>query len=430
MKPYLSKEIRAQYLKMTRPKVNFRIPDLQAYYKVRTDLTHYRFDSQVMEDLIRLNLRYLDEDRRLNRYRLFQQTASFIWEYKPSAAGPFARSIRIFQESPNPTIIQGCFELFQRVSTDKFDLLFRTQSKSPFWDLIEILLRVPLSDIQWEWILNHAAANPHVRILVEQTSHKNKNVANWIQQNWNQEFASVQRARYAAHLIDWDPNFELSEETLIQDCDVLNAMDQAYIDAKIQEYNEEEIMREVENNLNIYPRWDSDWDDEEAPLGKAFSKDDVPDDDNDPARNRWVRMGMDAEEEGKEESKGHKDFLGGISYSERFGRQEASKFTGFERPYCFLPHTKRLYFIPQKEEKTGHVSFPDFEKGRELLLENGEQYRCKYNLWAIAESRLTKAEKFKRMKPFYREDLIYTWIHIAKLKQIPAMLKWVLNYEL
>jgi hypothetical protein len=425
MKPYLSKEIRAQYLKMTRPKVNFRIPDLQTYYKVRTDLSHYRFDGLLMEDLIRLNLRYFDEDRRLNRYRLFQQTASFIWEYKPSAAGPFARSIRVFQEQPNPTIIQGCFELFQRVSTDKFDLLFRTQSKSPFWDLLEILLRVPLSDFQWEWILNHAAANPNVRILVEQTSHKNKNVANWIQQNWNQEFVSVQRARYASHLMDWDPNFELSEETIIHDCDILNALDQKYIEAKIQEYNEEEIMREVENNLNMYSRWDSALDNDDLPFGKGFITNGNPESEDDPISSRWTRMGMDTEDEGYENN----GFLG-TSYSERFGRQEASKFTGFKRPYCFLPHTKRLYFIPKKEEKTEQVSFPDFEKGRELLLENREKFRCKYNLWAIGESRLTKAEKFKRMKPFYREDLIYTWIHIAKLKQIPAMLKWVMNDEL
>ena len=97
MKPHLSKEIRTQYLKMTRPKVGFRIPDLTAYYKVRADLSHYRFDAGVMEDLIRLNLKYFDEDRRLNRYRLFQQTVGFIWDYIPNADSHFGRSLRVFQ---------------------------------------------------------------------------------------------------------------------------------------------------------------------------------------------------------------------------------------------------------------------------------------------------------------------------------------------
>ena len=420
MKPHLSKEIRAQYLKMTRPKVGFRIPDLTAYYRVRADLSHYRFDAGVMADLIRLNLKYFDEDRRLNRYRLFQQTVGLIWDYKPNADNHFGRSIRVFQEQPSQQIIQLCFELFQRVSTDKFDLLFRTQSKSPFWDLIEILLRVSLSDIQWEWILNHAAAFPNVRILVEQTSHKNKNIAHWIQQHWNQDFLSAQRARYAAHLIDWDPNFELDEAIIIQDCDTLNRMDQAYIDAMIQTYQEEEIMREVDWNLNYNIRWRPQ-SEEDSPFGTPYNADEFPESEEVSSNNRWTRMGMDdAEGEGSDDA-----FLVTL-YSERLGRQLPSKFTGFQKPYCFLPHTKRLYYIPQKEEKTEEVSFPDFEKGRETLLADIEMYRCKYNLWALAESRLTKAEKFKRMKKFYREDLIYTWIHIAKLKKIPAMLKWVM----
>lgn len=419
MKPHLSKEIRAQYLKMTRPKVGFRIPDIQSYYKVRADLSHYRFDAGVMEDLIRLNLKYFDEDRRLNRYRLFQQTVGFIWDYKTNADSHFGRSIRIFQEQPSQQIILLCFELFQRVSTDKFDLLFRSQSKSPFWDLIEILIRVPLPDIQWEWILNHAAAYPNVRILVEQTFHKNKNIADWIQQHWNQDFLSAQRARYAAHLIDWYPNFELDEAIIIQDCDTLNRMDQAYIDAMIQDYQEEEIMREVDLNLNSNRRWRTQ--SEEDPIGSEYNLNEVPESGENFSNNRWTRMGMDdVEEEGA-----YNAYLVTL-YSERFGRQMPSKFTGFQKPYCFLPHTKRLYYIPQKEEKREEVSFPDFEKGRETLLADIEMYRCKYNLWAIAESRLTKAEKFKRMKKFYREDLIYTWIYIAKLKESPAMLKWVM----
>lgn len=423
MKAHLSKEIRSQYLKMTRPKVGFRIPDLQAYYKLRADLSHYRFDAGVMEDLIRLNLTYFDDDRRLNRYRLFQQTVGFIWDYKPNADSHFGRSIRVFQEPPNQQIIQLCFQLFQRVSTDKFDVLFRTQSKSPFWDLIEILLRVPLSDIHWEWILNHAAAFPNVRILVEQTSHKNKNIASWIQQNWNQDFLSAQRARFTAHLMDWDPDFELDEAIIIQDCDTLNRLDQAYIDAILKAFQEEEIMREVDWNLNYNHRFEqhSADDDDDLPFGKGFGVNENSDAEDGSDGMSWSRMG----ESDAEWNMAGNPFLGTM-YSERFGRHMPSKFTDFQSPYCFLPHTKRLYYIPQKKEKTEQVSFPDFEKGREALVENIEMYRCKYNLWAIAESRLTKAEKFKRMKSFYREDLVYTWIHIAKLKKIPAMLKWVM----
>jgi hypothetical protein len=118
------------------------------------------------------------------------------------------------------------------------------------------------------------------------------------------------------------------------------------------------------------------------------------------------------------------DEFRGMLYSERYGNYSQSEFRGFDIPYAFLPHTRRLYPIPQKAQKQGKVEFPDFEQGRKLLQENIEMYTCKYNLWALAESRLSNAEKFKRMKKHYRDDLIFTWIHIAKTKKIPAMLKW------
>jgi hypothetical protein len=210
MNSYIQKEINRQYLKMTRPKANFRLPDLKAYYSVRNDLDYYRYNDAVMADLIRLNLKYFDVDRRMNRYLLFSQTVRFIWDYLPHPDAPMRRSIRVFQKTPSAEVVDLCFQLFQRVSTDQYDMLFRSQGSSNFWNLAEILMRVPLNDDQIDWILAHALTNERVASIIEQTSQGNKKIAEWAKEHWLHENLSGQRARYAAHLMDWDADFESS----------------------------------------------------------------------------------------------------------------------------------------------------------------------------------------------------------------------------
>jgi len=406
MNPHLAKNIKSTYLKLSKPKVDFRLPDLKSYYKIREDLSHYRYDERVMEDLLLLNLENLDNQKRIDRYRLFRQTVGFIWDYKNDPERPFNRANRIFQQKPSARVLDLFFQLFQRVSTDKFEVVFKSQSKSPFWDLLEVLTKSKLSNNHWEWILENAFSSPKVRIVIEQTSQRNKKIADWVSTHWDCPEFSAQRARYAAHLVDWDKEFEINSDTIIKDCITLNESDQKYIDWIIDEYNQEELLRRVE--IDLHNRFGANSDEE----GRKYKELEKLKDDF-----------LDMDYENTEEDV----FSAFTLYSEKFGRILPSKFVGFDIPYCFLPHTKRLYPIPQKKQKQGKVEFPDFERGRQDLINNIEAFTCKYNLWAVAESRLSSTEKFKRMKKYYRDDLIYTWLHIAKIKKIPSMLKWIMG---
>ncbi len=393
------------YLSIKNPKPDFRINTLKDYYKIRKDLSFYQYSNEVMLDLIRLNLECFDIPKRIDRYTLFRHTMNFIVKYdKANYGGWMSGKLKIIAV-PTQEVVDGFFQVFQRVSTDYYPVLFdnenEKQSSGPFWYLIKLLVSVNLSEPQLQWICDQAFTNPQVRPLLETTIVPQKKIADFVEQHFNVDFVVAQRTRYTSHLIDWKPDFELTQAQILTDCDQLNVMDQVYIDNIIDNYYQEELIRSIEFEIDPegykqYNEYSSEIKLALDPVDeylKTLNTPDVPYTLNDCH-----------------------------SFSEKYRGFSKSEFFGFDRDYCFLPHTFRLYPIPTKTEKRGQVFFPDFDEGRRLLEQNIELVRCKYMVWAIAESRLPKSQKAKLMKKYWHPELANTWLRIAKLKGISEML--------
>ncbi len=406
MDPLLQKTFRKEYLKLAKPEPKFRIETLKDYYLYRDDLLDYQYNERVMLDLIQLNLDCFDVPKRIDRHGMLKITINFIIDNVPNF-----RFSRIFETElkakPSQAVKNGIFQIFQRITTDQVHLVVNEKnSKGVYWFYVNFLTKVKLDHEQWDWVLAQAIENEYVRPLVETTTVPHENIANWVKANAQLDFVAAQRARYTAHLIDWNQDFELTNEQILRDCDRLNMMDQAHIDNIIDAYNQQKLLDSI---------WESDdqtdlLDDFNKVPYFEYSKDGI-------LKNRGYRK-MSPEEEEEEYS-----LKRCRSFSEKYGNQQKSDFYGFHLNYCFLPHSRRLYPVPIKTEKVGRVFFPDFEAARKLLESNIDLVKAKYMLWAIAESRLTDAAKAKLMKKYWHEDLAKTWLHIAKVKKNAEMLK-------
>ncbi len=406
MDSFLQNTFRKEYLKLAKPEPKFRIETLKDYNLYRDDLLDYQYNERVMLDLIQLNLDCFDVPKRIDRHGMLKITINCIIDNVSNF-----RFSRIFETElkakPSQAVKNGIFQIFQRITTDQLHLVVNEKnSKGVYWFYVNFLTKVKLDHEQWDWVLAQAIENEYVRPLVETTTVPHENIANWVKANAQLDFVAAQRARYTAHLIDWNQDFELTNEQILRDCDRLNMMDQAHIDNIIDAYNQQKLLDSI---------WESDdqtdlLDDFNKVPYFEYSKDGI-------LKNRGYRK-MSPEEEEEEYS-----LKRCRSFSEKYGNQQKSDFYGFHLNYCFLPHSRRLYPVPIKAEKVGRVFFPDFEAARKLLEMNIDLARSKYMLWAIAESRLTNAAKAKLMKKYWHEDLAKTWLHIAKAKKNADMLK-------
>ncbi len=406
MDPFLQNTFRKEYLKLAKPEPKFRIETLKDYYLYRDDLLDYQYNESVMLDLIQLNLHCFDVPKRIDRYGMLKITINNVIDNVPTF-----RFSRLFETElkakPSQAVINGIFQIFQRITTDKVHLVVNEKiSKVVYWFYVNFLTKVKLDNEKWDWVLAQAIDNEYVRPLIETTTVPHENIAKWVEQHAQLDFVAAQRARYTSHLIDWNHHFELSNEQILRDCDRLNILDQAHIDQVIDAYNQQQLL-------------DSIWETEE-PINWIEELKNVP----------VLKYSIDGllKEDGyrkmtPEEEEEEYSLKRCRSFSEKYGNQQKSDFYGFHLSYCFLPHSRRLYPVPTKTEKVGNVFFPDFEAARNLLEMNIDLARSKYMLWAIAESRLTNAAKAKLMKKYWHEDLAKTWLHIAKAKKNAEMLK-------
>ena len=406
MDPNLQNTFRKEYLKLAHPEPKFRIETLKDYYLYREDLLDYQYNNRLMLDLIQLNLTCFDVPKRIDRFGMLKNTINFIIETKP-----MFRYVRNpgtqLKAKPSTEVIEGVFQIFQRVTTDKVNLVINEKvGRSVYWFFVNFLTKVKLSDEQWDWVLAQAIENEYVRPVIETATVPHEKIAKWVEQHFQLDFVASQRARYTAHLIDWNHDFELTNEQILRDCEQLNILDQAYIDQVIDTYNQQQLLDSI---------WETeeptDWLEElkNVPVFK-YSMDGLLKDDG------FRKLTPEEEEE-------EYSLVRCRSFSEFHRNQMKSEFCGFHLSYCFLPHSRRLYPVPTKEEKEGRVFFPDFEAARKELESNVDLARSKYMLWAIAESRLTNAAKAKLMKKYWHEDLSKTWLHIAKAKKNAEMLK-------
>ena len=398
MNKSLVKEFASTYYQVKKPKVNFRIQDLKSYYHYRPYLPHYQFNDQLSQDLIVLLLNYLDNEKRLDRHRLFSNILSQLISIKREQRFKGDRPTEYNISPISKPTKDKFFELFQRIITDKWNLFYKKNKTSSYWLLMDLVKRINWDESQWNWVLEHVKTIPHIRPLLEDTIITVPNIESFVLKHYNDTFIVENRTKYIAHILDNNPDFVIEKETILNDCAILNTLDQEYITQIIDKFEQDQLLTEV------------NWQLEFGQHEKFKEMDKLTEDYSN------EKMGSSNHDDDSE------DWEYPIRYSENTMNHIKNDFIGYHHQYCFLPHHRRLYPVPNSEIKKGKVIFPDFDLALKLLNMTIDKYQAKYMVWSIVYSRLPKRKKIAMIRKWWREDLAYTWLFIAKRHNLPEIL--------
>ncbi len=127
---------------------------------------------------------------------------------------------------------------------------------------MKLMVRVEWSGHQWDWIKQELPHNVHVRPLVEDNTFVVPNLHRFISDNYHEQFIIENRVKYISHLIDADKDFVIDEQTILDDCKVLNRLDQEYIDTVVNDFEQQRLVDQANWDLrhNINTKFSNPFD--------------------------------------------------------------------------------------------------------------------------------------------------------------------------
>ena len=92
---------------------------------------------------------------------------------------------------------------------------------------------------------------PHVRPLLEDTIITVPNIESFVFKQYNDTFIIENCTKYVAHILDNNPNFIIEKEPILNDCNILNKLDQEHIIQIIDKFEQDQLLTEVNSQLKF-----------------------------------------------------------------------------------------------------------------------------------------------------------------------------------
>jgi len=371
MKKNRSQELRKAITKMEVP---FPKDDLIITYadflQVRDHLRDYQFNSRVFGHLLTLANDLWNADHRINRlsllvcikqYFLVAHRGSNGYEKTPISEKHFQLSrdlkIQLFD------LFRKMFESSTRISSNQIEqarrMCNRTLNGIELWPSAEMWLCAHV-DVS-ETILNRVLRYPVMSDVI----------STWAGNNYLDGKYRGRRGELLSWIIDKEPEFEIDEQTLLDDFEHLNLTDKKAIRHYFDELDANDLIR---RELSEYfpPSTLSSFD----PPNGFFSDGD--------------RTNLRSPE---------------LNLSRRF----YDVYTDFN---VDLP-----------------ISVPDFKKMREQFFNELDKNRKITMIWGIGYSRLENVQKTKLLQKYYCDETYYSLLKVCKKNNNLELLKWMLTQQ-
>jgi hypothetical protein len=238
-----------------------------------------------------------------------------------------------------------------------------------------MLFQLPLNNEAIQWLCDNAFESEMVLNRVLKYPVKSEIITNWVKLNYDKDTLRNRRADLVGWMIDYDSNFEVSNQTLIDDFEYLNSLDIKAIENYQDELKATEMM-EAEFKETMENR-------DHTSISKSYT-------------NTWL-------------------------------------FPEFKVTPPELKQTKRYHkvFYNHKIQDETHKTAYDFQKMRTYYYDNLSTFKENLMLWSTNYSRIDRREKSKLLKRYYSPENYYSFIKIAERNKLVGPLKWLLkNYKL
>lgn len=316
----------------------------------RKFLPHYQFNKKVFESLVNIASTLWNTNESISRVSLIE----YIKRY--GNKNPDKKTLP-------PKTSSQLFEIFKSVLTKRSKGL-KENSLNEMKSQVNLILKdIKLKEDELQWLIDNLDKSEHFLNRVLRHPAKSKVVSQWAKENFFNNFFRERRAELIGRMLDFNPQFEVTNELIIEDFEYSLKHDYQCL----KSYREEEdAVKFLERELRGI-----------LPSKKVFSP-----------------------------------FL------------EKNINAPFISSHTPLKLSNRFYPFPVKEER-GDVKIPDFEKMREHFYENVDlTWRISMG-WGIAYSHLDNKEKNRLLQKFYSENVYLYYFKIGKQFKIMEFLNWL-----
>lgn len=330
------------------------IRSYQDFLKHRELIIYHQFNPVVFECLLDLALLNWASTAKVSRHSLVMTIRRYVSEQEVNV------------DHLNSSVKIKLFDLFAQtlINIDKVPTGQRPEIEK--W-AAQLILGVNFEPPQIYQLCDFALHYPKALNRVLRYPNRSEIVSNWVQVNFDQNVLRLRRAEAVSWILDLNPDFEVTPETIRADFDFMNEMDREAVSNV--------VMSDVVHQL-FKTEWLSDF----------------PIDNGIPIEPYEI------------EKKKLPPFA--------FGKDKVELI-------------KRFYPVTTVYDKAADNWVPDFEALEVYFLQNQETLRKVTMVWGIAYSRIDKKRKSQLLRRYYCLETHYSIFRVATKHQLLDLLKWM-----
>ena len=337
------------------------------FLKVRDYIRFYQFNPIVFDNLVKIANDNWSTNKRISRLSLLEKIKQYLHNIlQETTRNYYFRSTKHnFQLSVETRKL--LFSLFRKTFEER-QYISRKQLDEAREICNNFLINLELTPTEEEWLCLHVSISEMILNRVLRYPKKSVVISNWVKTNFKNDLFRNRRPELISWIIDQEPTFEISQQTLIDDFEFLNQSDlQA-----IKNYDDE-----ITANKII-----------EQELGDYFPK------------------------------KTQYDFFEDTYHDDKVILSHPE-----------LKLTKRPYAVTIDTTKEYPAEIPHFEKMSEKFYTNLQIHQSITMIWAIAYSRLDNTLKCSQLKKYYSNETYRSMYKVCYRMKNMELLKWMVEQQ-
>lgn len=337
------------------------------FLRERDYLGYYQFNPIVFNKIIDLLLDEWNSKKRMNRLSILQKTKQyFLLTQQDKSKGYYNRFFKPDYQLSIETK-QKLFELFRK-SFEESKNISEKQIGIVRKICNSLLINLELTPSEEAWLCANASKSEMILNRCLRYPKKSALISNWVKNNFNNDQFRNRRGEMISWIIDEEPDFEIDQQTLIDDFEYQYKFDfQA-----VKKYEDEKFANEI--------------------LSQTFSDLLTPENSNDLFGYRMNDFNIDL-------------------------------------PIPELKLFRRPYDITGNRTNDFHVKTSDVKALKKEFYNTLSVFHKQTMIWGIAFSRLDNKIKSSLLKKYYCNETYYSMFKVCKRTKNTELLKWILEQE-
>lgn len=347
------------------------------FLAARDYLGVYQFNPIVFHNLVKITNDNWRTSSRINRLSLLLHIKKYLHvTLEDTVKGYYKRVVKSELQLSTETkellfnLFKNTFEEEKYISEKQLDQARKICNN--------ILISLVLTAKEEEWLCSNFYVSDLILNRILRYPVKSKIISQWAKNSFLSDKLKSRRAEHISWIIDQEPNFEIDQQTLIEDFEYLNKLDAQALENYCEEvvaYKMKEKELELVDNISKHEEYDY-YD------GSGLKKNE-----NIPVPQLKLP----------------------------------------QRPYSIRLDTSNEF---ANVFSMGYYQLiPNFEETRRSFYTELPTFQKLTMIWAITYSRLSNEHKFNLLKKYYCDETYYSMVRVGKRMKNVDLLKWIMEQQ-